>query len=165
MASRIVIATHVTQLVGMEMSLYLFSHFSPIFHPFPHLHYQLIFPKMRLRYTHVPLLSAFLLFLIVVLTPTPSTASVIGIDYGSEWFKVSIVKPGIPLDIVLNHESKRKTPTVVLVRNGDRRYGSDAVALVCSQCFGDLQRFLGVDAGLFLFFVSQHDFHKIRMRR
>ncbi|CAG8574514.1 8554_t:CDS:10 [Cetraspora pellucida] len=37
-------------------------------------------------------------------------AAVIAVDYGTNWFKVGLVKPGIPLDIVLNRDSKRKTP-------------------------------------------------------
>ncbi|TPX67929.1 hypothetical protein SpCBS45565_g03451 [Spizellomyces sp. 'palustris'] len=76
----------------------------------------------------------------------PASASVIGIDYGTDWFKVSIVKPGIPLDIVLNAESKRKTPAIVLVRDGDRRYGSDAVSLATrfpQDTYGSLKNLLG----------------------
>ncbi|KAI8816337.1 Hsp70 protein-domain-containing protein [Fimicolochytrium jonesii] len=81
----------------------------------------------------LPLLSGLSLLLLTLLTlltaPAPTTASVIGIDFGAEWFKVSLVKGGVPLEIVLNAETKRKTPAVVLVREGDRRYGADAVAL------------------------------------
>ncbi|KAI9492706.1 heat shock protein 70 family [Zychaea mexicana] len=51
------------------------------------------------------------------------------IDYGAEWFKVGLIKPGIPLDIALNKDSKRKTQTVVTLRDEERLYGSDAVAL------------------------------------
>ncbi|KAJ3238030.1 Hypoxia up-regulated protein 1 [Chytriomyces hyalinus] len=57
-------------------------------------------------------------------------ASVIGIDFGSDWFKVSIVKAGVhQVDIVLNRESKRKTDAVVTIRDGIRYFGTDAVAL------------------------------------
>ncbi|KAI8149158.1 heat shock protein 70 family [Fennellomyces sp. T-0311] len=51
------------------------------------------------------------------------------IDYGVEWFKVGLIKPGIPLDVALNKDSKRKTQTVVTLRDKERLYGSDAVAL------------------------------------
>ncbi|KAI8619321.1 Hsp70 protein-domain-containing protein [Chytriomyces sp. MP71] len=57
------------------------------------------------------------------------SASVIGIDFGSDWVKVSIVKPGVPLDIVLNKESKRKTDAVVTFRDGIRFFGSEAAGL------------------------------------
>ncbi|KAJ3028371.1 UNVERIFIED_CONTAM: Hypoxia up-regulated protein 1 [Siphonaria sp. JEL0065] len=48
---------------------------------------------------------------------------------GFDWFKVSIVKPGVPLDIVLNRESKRKTDSLVTVREGIRYFGTDAAGL------------------------------------
>lgn len=57
-------------------------------------------------------------------------ASVIGIDFGTDWFKVSIVKPGVPLDIVLNRESKRKTNAIITLRDHIRYFGSDSVAIV-----------------------------------
>jgi len=44
--------------------------------------------------------------------------------------KVALVKTGIPMEIVLNRESKRKTPTVVTIKKGERNIGEDAVALV-----------------------------------
>ncbi|TPX44619.1 hypothetical protein SeLEV6574_g04387 [Synchytrium endobioticum] len=42
--------------------------------------------------------------------------------------KISIVKLGVPLDIVLNKESKRKTPSIVSLRQGIRSFESNAVA-------------------------------------
>jgi hypoxia up-regulated 1 len=67
-------------------------------------------------------------------------AAVMGIDYGTDWFKVGLVKPGIPLEIVLNKESQRKTETVVTIRNNVRSFGADAVnsvsrAVVGASCF------------------------------
>ncbi|KAJ3142510.1 Hypoxia up-regulated protein 1 [Physocladia obscura] len=57
------------------------------------------------------------------------SASVIGIDLGADWLKVSIVKAGVPLDIVLNRESKRKTDAIVTVRDNIRYFGSEAAGL------------------------------------
>ncbi|KAI8339485.1 heat shock protein 70 family [Chlamydoabsidia padenii] len=51
------------------------------------------------------------------------------IDYGTEWFKVGLIKPGMPLDVALNKDSKRKTQSVVTIRHDERIYGSDAVSL------------------------------------
>ncbi|CAG8529838.1 6183_t:CDS:10 [Diversispora eburnea] len=51
------------------------------------------------------------------------------VDYGTDWFKVALVKPGIPLDIVLNRDSKRKTASVINIRGEERIYGSDAINL------------------------------------
>ncbi|KAG2181833.1 hypothetical protein INT44_008649 [Umbelopsis vinacea] len=56
-------------------------------------------------------------------------AAVMSIDYGTEWFKVGLIKPGIPLDIALNKDSKRKTQAVVSIRGNERMYGGDAVNL------------------------------------
>jgi hypoxia up-regulated 1 len=52
------------------------------------------------------------------------------IDYGTEWFKVGLIKPGMPLDVALNKDSKRKTQSVVTIRHDERIYGGDAVSLV-----------------------------------
>lgn len=56
------------------------------------------------------------------------------IDYGTEWFKVGLIKPGVPLDVALNRDSKRKTQSVITIRGEERFYGSDSVNLV--SCFG-----------------------------
>lgn len=69
-------------------------------------------------------------------------AAVMSIDYGTEWFKVGLIKPGIPLDVALNKDSKRKTQAVVTIRDNERMYGSDAVALVSPIC---LSVFLSVN--------------------
>ena len=55
-----------------------------------------------------------------------SALGVMSIDMGSEWFKVAIVKPGVPMEIALNKESKRKTAVAVHFRNGERLVGGDA---------------------------------------
>ncbi|KAI7883842.1 heat shock protein 70 family [Mucor mucedo] len=51
------------------------------------------------------------------------------IDYGTDWFKVGLIKPGMPLDVALNKDSKRKTQSVVTIRHDERIYGSDAISL------------------------------------
>lgn len=56
-------------------------------------------------------------------------AAVMSIDYGTEWFKVGLIKPGMPLDVALNKDSKRKTQSVVTIRHDERIYGSDAISL------------------------------------
>jgi hypothetical protein len=55
---------------------------------------------------------------------------VLGIDYGTDWYKVGLVKPGVPLDLVLNKDSKRKTEAVVTIRDGIRQFGIDGASLV-----------------------------------
>lgn len=60
-------------------------------------------------------------------------AAVMSIDYGTEWFKVGLIKPGMPLDVALNKDSKRKTQSVVTIRHDERIYGSDAISLVSNK--------------------------------
>ncbi|XP_050433030.1 hypoxia up-regulated protein 1 [Adelges cooleyi] len=55
--------------------------------------------------------------------------AVMSVDLGSEWMKVAIVSPGVPMEIALNKESKRKTPTAVSFRNGERTFGEDALTI------------------------------------
>ncbi|CAG0915624.1 unnamed protein product [Notodromas monacha] len=60
-----------------------------------------------------------------VISPAQSVA-VMSIDLGSEWMKVAVVSPGMPMEIALNKESKRKTPVAVAFRDGERVFGEDA---------------------------------------
>ncbi|XP_039497677.1 hypoxia up-regulated protein 1 isoform X2 [Drosophila santomea] len=53
-------------------------------------------------------------------------AAVMSVDLGSEWMKVGVVSPGVPMEIALNRESKRKTPAILAFRDGTRTIGEDA---------------------------------------
>lgn len=44
--------------------------------------------------------------------------------------KIALVKPGVPMEIVLNKESKRKTPFALAIRNGERFFGESAMQMV-----------------------------------
>ncbi|KAL3492829.1 actin-like ATPase domain-containing protein [Aspergillus germanicus] len=92
--------------------------------------------------TTSPVLSFVLLpFLLFFLSFPASTAAagsaVLGIDVGTEYLKAALVKPGIPLEIVLTKDSKRKESAAVAfkpTRQSDalfpeRFYGGDALAL------------------------------------
>ncbi|XP_053608904.1 hypoxia up-regulated protein 1 [Plodia interpunctella] len=70
-----------------------------------------------------------LVLLPLFLSQYTDAAAVISIDLGSEWMKIGIVSPGVPMEIVLNKESKRKTPAVVAFRDGVRTFGEDAVTV------------------------------------
>ncbi|KQS26036.1 hypoxia up-regulated protein 1 [Drosophila erecta] len=52
--------------------------------------------------------------------------AVMSVDLGTEWMKVGIVSPGVPMEIALNRESKRKTPAILAFRDGTRTIGEDA---------------------------------------
>uniref|UniRef100_A0A8C4DU79 Hypoxia up-regulated protein 1 n=1 Tax=Dicentrarchus labrax TaxID=13489 RepID=A0A8C4DU79_DICLA len=58
-----------------------------------------------------------------------STVAVMSVDLGSEWMKVAIVKPGVPMEIVLNKESRRKTPTAVCLKENERLFGDSALGV------------------------------------
>ncbi|KCV69149.1 hypothetical protein H696_04563 [Fonticula alba] len=70
----------------------------------------------------------------MALASTASAASVMSIDYGSEWFKVAYVRPGSPMDIALNPSSQRKTASSIgFARDGERLIGDTALASASRQ--------------------------------
>lgn len=65
-------------------------------------------------------------------------ASVLAIDYGSDWIKASLMKPGVPFDVLLNKDSKRKIQSSVGWKKADRLFGSDAYNIVSDKfAFGE----------------------------
>ncbi|KAI0633042.1 actin-like ATPase domain-containing protein [Trametes polyzona] len=52
--------------------------------------------------------------------------SVLAIDYGADFIKASLMKPGQPFDVLLNRDSKRKIQSTVGWKKNDRLFGSDA---------------------------------------
>ncbi|KAF9432127.1 hypothetical protein BGZ76_011239 [Entomortierella beljakovae] len=91
-------------------------------------------------------LGAIAAFAALCLDTTPVDAAVMSVDYGTDWFKVGLVKPGIPLDIVLNTESKRKTQSALTIRGDERSFGSEALSLATrfpTDAFIGLKKLLG----------------------
>ncbi|EED22191.1 Hsp70 family chaperone Lhs1/Orp150, putative [Talaromyces stipitatus ATCC 10500] len=98
----------------------------------------------------------FLLFLLCLPSPASAAGSaVLGIDLGTEYLKAALVKPGIPLEIVLTKDSKRKEYAAVAFkpsRDGnaafpERFYGSDALALAPrypDDVYSNLKTLLGI---------------------
>jgi hypoxia up-regulated 1 len=98
----------------------------------------------------------FLLFLLSFAGPASAAGSaVLGIDIGTEYFKAALVKPGIPLEIVLTKDSKRKESAAIAfkpTRESDspfpeRFYGGDALALAArypDDVYINLKTLLGV---------------------
>ena len=56
-----------------------------------------------------------------------ASGAVLGIDLGGEFIKASLVKPRVPLDIVLNPEGKRRSEAVVGFFDGEQAYGGAAL--------------------------------------
>ncbi len=101
------------------------------------------------------LLCAFFLFSANVL----ALSAVLGVDLGTEYIKAALVKPGIPLEIVLTKDSRRKEVSAVAFKppqNGakpgsypERAYGSDAMALFPrfpGDVYPNLKTLLGLPA-------------------
>lgn len=98
-------------------------------------------------------------------------SAVIGIDLGTEYLKATLVKPGIPLDIVLTKDSRRKEASAVAFKrpqNGpkpgeypERAYGSDAMALTArfpGDVYPNLKALLGLptDASVVTEYAVRH---------
>ncbi|XP_064650580.1 hypoxia up-regulated protein 1-like isoform X14 [Lineus longissimus] len=75
---------------------------------------------------HFKLLVSAVLLVCCVLHNTDGLA-VMSVDLGQEYMKVALVKPGVPMEIVLNRESQRKTAAVVSMRDGERSFGDAAL--------------------------------------
>ncbi|KAI9622478.1 hypothetical protein H4Q26_015159 [Puccinia striiformis f. sp. tritici PST-130] len=60
---------------------------------------------------------------------TMEHVSSFGILRMNQFMKLSLVQPGVPFDVLLNHDSKRKTQAVVSVRGDDKLIGDDAAAM------------------------------------
>ena len=71
---------------------------------------------------------------LLLCVPIQVLASVLAIDYGNDFIKASLMKPGVPFDVLLNQDSKRKINSVVSWKNGDRLFDQDAFNIVCF-CF------------------------------
>ena len=100
-----------------------------------------------------------------------AVSAVLGIDLGTEYIKAALVKPGIPLEIVLTKDSRRKETSAVAFKpfhnappSGsypERAYGSDAAALAPrfpTDVYPNLKTVLGLttDDPIVQEFVARH---------
>ncbi|KAI1748530.1 Hsp70 protein-domain-containing protein [Xylaria castorea] len=101
--------------------------------------------------------SILLSILFLFSTNVLAISAVIGVDLGTEYIKASLVKPGIPLEIVLTKDSRRKETAAVAFKPSqhalqsgsypERAYGSDAVALAArfpGDVYPNLKTLLGL---------------------
>lgn len=55
--------------------------------------------------------------------------AVMSVDLGSQFMKIAIVKPGVPMEIALNQESRRKTPAAVSLKDNERLFSDGAMTV------------------------------------
>lgn len=111
-----------------------------------------------------------------------AVSAVLGVDLGTEYIKAALVKPGIPLEIVLTKDSRRKETSAVAFKppqNGakkgtwpERLYGSDAMALSArfpGDVYPNLKTLLGlpVDSPAVQEYAARHpalqlESHKVK---
>ncbi|XP_052464026.1 hypoxia up-regulated protein 1-like [Carassius gibelio] len=88
--------------------------------------------------------------LIVAFLPSQTgSVAVMSVDLGSEWIKIALVKPGVPMEIVLNKESRRKTPVAVCLKENERLFGDSALGVAVKNpkvVYRFLQSILGKTA-------------------
>jgi len=79
------------------------------------------------------MMSLLLLSLFVAWLPESGGIAVMSVDIGSEWLKIGIVKPGVPMETALNKESRRKTSFVVSINGDERLFSDPAMAVAVKQ--------------------------------
>ncbi|TVY24139.1 Hypoxia up-regulated protein [Lachnellula hyalina] len=125
-----------------------------------------------------PFISVLCLFYLFSSTALAASA-VLGVDLGTEYIKAALVKPGIPLDIVLTKDSRRKEMSAVAfkpsknIKSGEfpeRVYGSDAIALAArfpGDVYPNLKTLLGlrVDNSVVKEYASRHPALKLEAEK
>ncbi|KAG0144201.1 hypothetical protein CROQUDRAFT_80184 [Cronartium quercuum f. sp. fusiforme G11] len=67
--------------------------------------------------------------LLTINLPTTIARGILAIDYGTQFMQISLVQPGLSFDVLLNHDSKRKTQSVISIKSDDKLIGDDAASL------------------------------------
>ncbi|CZR66057.1 related to stress protein ORP150 [Phialocephala subalpina] len=126
-------------------------------------------PRSSHRLLSSPFITILCLFYFFSSTALAASA-VLGVDLGTEYIKAALVKPGIPLEIVLTKDSRRKEASAVAfkpaknIKSGDfpeRQFGSDAIALSArfpGDVYANLKRLLGlgVDNSVVVDYATRH---------
>lgn len=114
-------------------------------------------PGRRRTFSSTPNIALLFTTLILLLLQQASAQSaVLGLDIGTEYLKAALVKPGIPLDIVLTKDSRRKEAAAIgfkpvrgsqdATQLSERLYGADALAVAArfpSDVYPNLKPLLG----------------------
>ncbi|EFO25683.2 dnaK protein [Loa loa] len=80
-----------------------------------------------MNYKCISLCLAFVISTLFISLSDASLAAM-SIDFGSQWIKMALVKPGMPMEMVLNEEARRKTPNLIIIKDNERLFGDAALA-------------------------------------
>ncbi|ORY64345.1 stress protein ORP150 [Pseudomassariella vexata] len=115
--------------------------------------------------------SIILCVVLLFSTNALAVSAVLGVDLGTEYIKAALVKPGIPLEIVLTKDSRRKETSAVAFKPSqnspksgaypERAYGSNAIALAArfpADVYPNLKTLLGLpsDDALVSEYLARH---------
>jgi molecular chaperone DnaK (HSP70) len=78
------------------------------------------------------------IYILLLSVLTCVSASLLAIDYGGEWTKASVIKPGVPFDVLLNRDSKRKIQSIVAWKGEERLFGGDAFSIASASSASSL---------------------------
>jgi hypoxia up-regulated 1 len=84
--------------------------------------------------------------LVFILQSYFTLSNIIGIDLGSEFFKITILQPGKTFTMVENLQSKTKTPFALAFKDDERFFGTDATVKrikIPNQVFTFMHQYLG----------------------
>jgi len=87
-----------------------------------------------------------LVSLMLACLSTQTSANVIGFDFGSTFFKITLVQPGNPFQIVENTTSKRKTESQLTITKDQRIFGADSFIATSrnpKSTFAEVASYLG----------------------
>ena len=91
---------------------------------------------------------------VVALLALPAQAiGVVSIDYGTEWIKAALVKPGMPFDVVLGRDSKRKVQASVAFKGAAAQDGN----------FAKQEQVIGSDAYMYASRSPTQSFHAAKL--
>ena len=93
-------------------------------------------------------ISTLFLVSLVLLCSSQVSCNVIGFDFGSSFFKITLVKPGQPFTIVENTATKRKTETWITITEDERIFGADSFTESTkypTTSYNQLHRFVGIE--------------------
>ncbi|GMS84739.1 hypothetical protein PENTCL1PPCAC_6914, partial [Pristionchus entomophagus] len=91
-----------------------------------------------------------ILLVLLAVRESDGSFAAMSIDLGSQYLKMGLIKQGSTMEIVLNKESRRKTPTLIGMRNGERSFAEQAAQLslrYAKNVFMHVTDVLGKDQG------------------